>query len=235
MIQYGDADVMVVGGSEFATSPITLAGFASMKALSARNDDPEAASRPWDADRDGFLLGAGAGALVLEEYERAKARGANILGELSGFGMSGDAYHITSPAEDGAGAVASMKNALADANLNPSDVDYINAHGTSTPLGDVAETVAIKKVFGDDTKVMVGSTKSMIGHLLGAAGAVEAIFTLLAVKEGVCPPTINLDNPGEGCDLDYIPNVAREGAIRAGLSNSFGFGGTNGTVLFTSI
>ncbi|MDA1074964.1 MAG: beta-ketoacyl-ACP synthase II [Proteobacteria bacterium] len=235
MIQYGDADVMVVGGAEYATSPITVAGFASMKALSARNDDPERASRPWDADRDGFLLGAGAGALVLEEYEHAKARGANILGELAGFGMSGDAYHITSPAEDGAGAVAAMKNAISDAGMNPEDIDYINAHGTSTPLGDVAETVAIKKVFGHDTKVMISSTKSMMGHLLGAAGAVEAIFTLLAVKRGICPPTINLDKPGEGCDLDYVPNIARQTPVRAGLSNSFGFGGTNGSVLFRSI
>ncbi len=232
LIERGDADVMVVGGAEHATSPITVAAFASMKALSPRNDEPEKASRPWDRDRDGFLLGEGAGVLVLEEYERAKARGAKIYCELVGFGMSGDAYHITSPAEDGEGAIASMRNALADAGLSPDQVDYINAHGTSTPLGDVAETLAIKKVFGDDTRVAVSSTKSMIGHLLGAAGSVEAIFTVLAIHHQVLPPTINLENPGEGCDLDYVPNVARESSVRAGLSNSFGFGGTNGTLIF---
>ncbi len=206
-----------------------------MKALSTRNDDPERASRPWDRDRDGFLLGEGAGVLVLEEYERAKARGAKIYCELVGFGMSGDAYHITSPSEDGEGAIASMKNALADAAMNPDEVDYINAHGTSTPQGDVAETRAIKKVFGEDTRVAVSSSKSMIGHLLGAAGSVEAIFTILALRDQTLPPTINLENPGEGCDLDYVPNTARQGKVRVGLSNSFGFGGTNGTLIFRQI
>jgi len=232
MIQYGDADVMVVGGAEQATAPVSMAAFASMKALSTRNDEPELASRPWDRDRDGFLLGDGAGVLVLEEYERAKARGAKIYCEVAGFGMSGDAYHITSPAEDGAGAVASMHNALNDAGMNPDEVDYINAHGTSTPLGDVAETMAIKEVFGADTKVAVSSSKSMIGHLLGAAGAVEAIFSILSVANDVIAPTINLDNPGEGCDLDYVPKTARDTEVRAALSNSFGFGGTNGTLIF---
>ncbi len=235
MIQYGEADVMVVGGAEQAASPITMAAFASMKALSTRNDEPEKASRPWDADRDGFLLGDGAGVLVLEEYERAKARGAKIYCEIAGFGMSGDAFHITSPAEDGAGAVASMRNALKDAGMNPEDVDYVNAHGTSTPLGDVAETIAIKKVFGDDTGVAVSSSKSMIGHLLGAAGAVEGIFSILSVANDAIAPTINLDNPGEGCDLDYVPNTARNTTVRAALSNSFGFGGTNGTLIFSKV
>ena len=235
MIRHGDADVMVVGGAEHATSPITVAAFASMKALSTRNDDPEAASRPWDRDRDGFLLGEGAGVLVLEEYEHAKARGAKIYCELVGFGMSGDAYHITSPSEDGEGAIASMNNALTDAEMNPDQVDYINAHGTSTPQGDVAETRAIKKVFGEDTRVAVSSSKSMIGHLLGAAGSVEAIFTILALRDQALPPTINLENPGEGCDLDYVPNTARQAKVRVGLSNSFGFGGTNGTLIFRQI
>jgi len=235
MIQYGDADVMVVGGAEQASWPISMAAFANMKALSTRNDDPERASRPWDRDRDGFLLGDGAGVLVLEEYERAKARGAKIYCEIAGFGMSGDAFHITSPTEDGSGAAASMRNALTDAKMNPEDVDYINAHGTSTPLGDVAETKAIKAVFGADTKVMISSSKSMIGHLLGAAGAVEAIFSILSVANDAIAPTINLDNPGEGCDLDYVPNIARQTPVRAALSNSFGFGGTNGTLLFRKI
>ena len=235
LIQWGEADVMVVGGAEQATSPITVAAFGSMKALSTRNDEPQRASRPWDRDRDGFLLGDGAGVLVLEEYERAKARGAKIYCELAGFGMSGDAFHITSPAEDGDGAVASMNNALADAGLTADGVDYVNAHGTSTPLGDVAETRAIKRVFGADTRVAVSSTKSMIGHLLGAAGSVEAIFTILALRDQAVPPTINLENPGEGCDLDYVPNVARQVRVRAGLSNSFGFGGTNGTLIFRQI
>lgn len=235
MIQTGDADVMVVGGAEYATTPVAVAAFSMMKALSTRNEAPELASRPWDRDRDGFLLGEGAGVLVLEEYERAKARNAKIYAEVVGFGMSADAFHITSPAEDGAGAAACMQNALADAGLAPEQVDYINAHGTSTPLGDVAETVAIKRVFGDDTRVVVNSTKSMIGHLLGAAGSVEAIFTILAIRDQVSPPTINLDNPGEGCDLDYVPNAARAMTIRAGLSNSFGFGGTNGTLIFASV
>jgi len=235
LIQTGDADVMVVGGAEQACSPITIAAFGSMRALSTRNDAPEKASRPWDADRDGFLLGDGAGVLVLEEYERARARGAKIYCELAGFGMSGDAYHITSPAEDGAGAISAMRNALRDAELNPEDIDYINAHGTSTALGDVAETLAIKQVFGADTRVAVSSSKSMIGHLLGAAGAVEAIFSILTVQNDVITPTINLDNPGEGCDLDYVPNTARDARVNSALSNSFGFGGTNGTVIFKAI
>jgi len=235
LIQYGEADVMVVGGAEQATSPITVAAFGSMKALSTRNDEPTRASRPWDRDRDGFLLGDGAGVIVLEEYERAKARGAKIYCEIVGFGMSGDAYHITSPAENGAGAVASMRNALKDAGLAPSDIDYINAHGTSTPLGDVAETQAIKQVFGADTRVAVNSSKSMVGHLLGAAGAVEAIFSILSIRDQTLHPTINLENPGEGCDLDYVPNTARQTRVRAALSNSFGFGGTNGTLIFRGI
>ena len=235
LIQYGEADVMVVGGSEQATSPVTVAGFASMRALSTRNDDPERASRPWDRDRDGFVLGDGAAVLVLEEYERAKARGANIYCEIAGFGMSGDAHHITSPPDDGHGAVGSMQNALNDAGLNPSDVQYINAHGTSTPQGDIAETLSIKAVFGEDTKVAVSSSKSMVGHLLGAAGAVEAVFTILAIRDQTVHPTINLDNPDEACDLDYVPHEAREMAVRAALSNSFGFGGTNGTLIFSAV
>jgi 3-oxoacyl-[acyl-carrier-protein] synthase II len=235
MIQYGDADVMVVGGAEAATSPITVAGFASMRALSGRNDEPEKASRPWDQDRDGFVLGEGAGVLVLEEYERAKARGAQIYGEVLGFGMSADAFHITGPAENGEGGAAAMRNALNDAGLNPEEVGYLNAHGTSTPLGDVAETKGVKSIFGEDTKLMVSSTKSMIGHLLGAAGAVEAIFTLKSLQEQIIAPTINLDNPGEGCDLDYVPNEARDADINAAASNSFGFGGTNGTLIFGKI
>ena len=235
MIQYGDADAMVVGGAEQSCSPITIAAFSSMKALSTRNDAPEQASRPWDADRDGFLLGDGAGVLVLEEYERAKARGAKIYCELAGFGMSGDAYHITSPSEDGAGAISAMTNALNDASMNPEEIDYINAHGTSTPLGDVAETLAVKQLFGADTRVAVSSSKSMIGHLLGAAGAVEAILTILSIQHNVIAPTINLDNPSEGCDLDYVPNTARDVEVNAALSNSFGFGGTNGTVIFKAV
>jgi 3-oxoacyl-[acyl-carrier-protein] synthase II len=228
----GDVDVMVAGGAEMATSPVTLAAFSSMKALSQRNDDPEAASRPWDRDRDGFVLGDGAGVIVLEEYERAKARGATIYAELAGFGMSGDAYHITSPPEDGAGAVASMRNALRNAGMDASEISYVNAHGTSTGAGDIAETTAIKTVFGADTRVPVSSTKSMIGHLLGAAGSVEAIFSILAIRDRVAPPTINLDTPDEGCDLDYVPHTAREMQVDAALSNSFGFGGTNGTLIF---
>ncbi len=235
LIQHGDADVMVAGGSEYGTSPITVAAFSTMKALSTRNDHPQAASRPWDRDRDGFVLGEGAGVLVLEEYERACARGANIYAELLGFGMSGDAHHITSPLENGAGGIACMVNALRDASLAPEAVDYINAHGTSTPLGDVAETKMIKQVFGHDTRVAVSSTKSMTGHLLGAAGSVEAIFTILAIRDQVCPPTINLEHPGEHCDLDYVPNRARDMRVRVGLSNSFGFGGTNGTVIFGAV
>jgi 3-oxoacyl-[acyl-carrier-protein] synthase II len=235
MIQYGEADVMVVGGAESATSPITVAGFHSMKALSTRNDDPEAASRPWDADRDGFVLGEGAGVLVIEEYERAKARGAKIYAEVTGFGMSADAYHITGPAESGEGGAAAMQNALNDAQLNPEDLGYLNAHGTSTPLGDVAETQGIKSVFGNDTSLCVSSTKSMIGHLLGAAGSVEAIFTIKALTDQVLPPTINLDNPGEGCDLDYVPNEARQVSLDHAATNSFGFGGTNGTLIFSRV
>ena len=235
MIQYGEADVMVVGGSEYATSPICVAGFHSMKALSTRNDEPQKASRPWDEERDGFVLGDGAGVLVLEEYERAKARGAKIYAEFLGFGMSGDAYHITGPAENGEGGAASMRNALQDASLNPEDVGYLNAHGTSTPLGDVAETKGVKSVFGADTAIAVSSTKSMIGHLLGAAGSVEAIFTIKALQQQILPPTINLDNPSPECDLDYVPNHARDAAIKAAATNSFGFGGTNGTLIFGTV
>lgn len=235
MIQYGEADVMVVGGSEHATSPLCVAGFQSMKALSTRNDEPERASRPWDDDRDGFVLGDGAGVLVLEEYERAKARGATIYAEVLGFGMSGDAFHITGPAENGEGGAAAMLNALKDASLNPEDVGYLNAHGTSTPLGDVAETKGVKSVFGNDPQLAISSTKSMIGHLLGAAGSVEAIFTIKALSEQVLPPTINLENPSADCDLDYVPNEAREVDIKAGASNSFGFGGTNGTLIFGTV
>ncbi len=232
MIQWGEADVMVAGGAEMATSPVTVAAFASMKALSSRNDAPKLASRPWDRDRDGFVLGDGAGAMVLEEYERAKARGAKIYAEVIGFGMSGDAHHITAPPDDGAGGAAAMRNAIRDAGCEAADIQYINAHGTSTPQGDVAETKGIKSVFGQDTRVAVHSSKSMIGHLLGAAGAVEAIFTVLAIKHQKSPPTINLENPSEGCDLDYVPNVARDMQIDAALTNSFGFGGTNGSLIF---
>ena len=232
MIQQGDADVMIVGGAEQATSPVTVAGFAAMKALSTRNDDPERASRPWDRDRDGFVLGDGAGVMVIEERKRAVARGANIYCELKGFGMSADGWHITSPPDDGRGAVASMQGALRDADMAPDDVDYINAHGTSTPQGDIAETLAIKAVFGEDTRIPVSSTKSMIGHLLGAAGAVEGIFSVLALVRQIAPPTINLDNPDPLCDLDYVPHEPRDAPIRVALSNSFGFGGTNGTLIF---
>jgi 3-oxoacyl-[acyl-carrier-protein] synthase II len=235
MIQHGDADVMVVGGAEQATSRITVAAFASMKALSTRNDEPEKASRPWDVDRDGFLLGDGAGVMVLEEYERASARGAKIYAELVGFGMSGDAFHVTGPTEDGEGSAASMENALRDASMNPGEIDYINAHGTSTPLGDLSETKGIKRVFGADTRVAVSSNKSMIGHLLGAAGSVEAIFTILSLRDQMLPPTINLDQPSEGCDLDYVPHTARDAVVRAALTKSFGFGGTNGTLIFRGV
>ena len=235
MIQYGEADVMVVGGAEAATSPIAVAGFASMKALSTRNDDPAAASRPWDEERDGFVLGEGAGVLVLEDYERAKARDAKIYAEVSGYGMSADAYHITGPAEDGAGGASSMIHALRDGGLNPEQIGYVNAHGTSTPLGDVAETMGIKRVFGDQPNLCVSSSKSMIGHLLGAAGSVEAILTILSIAEQKVAPTINLDAPGEGCDLDYVPNTARDVALDYAASNSFGFGGTNGTVIFGKV
>jgi 3-oxoacyl-[acyl-carrier-protein] synthase II len=236
MIAAGDADAMLAGGAEKSTSPTTMAGFAAMKALSTRNDEPELASRPWDKDRDGFVLSDGAAVLVLEEYEAAKARGAKIYCEIKGFGMSADASHMTSPSENGAGARMSMENALRDAELDASELDYINAHGTSTPLGDVAETMAIKTLMGSDaSKVAVSSTKSMIGHLLGASGSVEAVITAMAVSEGIAPPTINLDNPSEDCDLDYVPHTAREMPINAALSNSFGFGGTNGTLIFTRV
>ena len=231
LIQNGDADVMVVGGSEQATSPICVAGFGSMKALSTRNDEPTLASRPWDEGRDGFVLADGSATLVLEEYEQARARGAKIYAEVLGFGMSGDAFHITSPAEDGSGARASMANALKDADLPPGAVNYINAHGTSTPLGDIAEVKAIKQVFGEQPDLVVNSTKSMIGHLLGAAGAVEAVFSVLALRDQRSPPTINLHDPSPGCDLDFVANEARDMPIEIALSNSFGFGGTNGTLV----
>jgi len=236
LIQAGDADAMIVGGAEMATTPVGLGGFAAARALSSRNDDPEAASRPWDRDRDGFVLSDGAGILVLEEYEFARARGAEIYCELVGVGMSGDAYHMTLPPAGGAGAAASMRNALNDAGLNPSEIDYINAHGTSTPAGDLAECQAVKAVLGDATKdVAVSSTKSMTGHLLGAAGAIEAIYSVLAIRDNVAPPTINLDNPDEGCDLNFVPHTAQERNIDIAMSNSFGFGGTNGTVIFKAV
>jgi 3-oxoacyl-[acyl-carrier-protein] synthase II len=236
MISYGDADVMIAGGAEYGTTPTAMAGFVAAKAMSTRNEDPQAASRPWDRDRDGFVLSNGAGVVVLEEFEHARKRGAKIYAELVGFGMSGDAYHMTAPPEDGEGAARCMAIALRDAAINPEKVDYINAHGTSTPLGDRAESDAVKTTFGDHARqVMVSSTKSMTGHLLGAAGGVEAIFTILALRDGVVPPTINLENPGEGCDLDYVPNNARDAAINIALSNSFGFGGTNGTLIFSRL
>ena len=236
LIQYGDADAMVAGGAEMATTPLGLGSFCQARALSTRNDDPQRASRPWDRDRDGFVLSDGAGAIMLEEYEHAKKRGARIYAEIVGFGMSGDAHHITAPPEDGEGARLAMANALQDAKLNPSDVQYVNAHATSTELGDRAETIALKRCFGDHAfKFAVSSTKSMTGHLLGAAGAVEAIFSILAIRDQVAPPTINLDNPGEGCDLDYVPKTARRMPIRIALSNSFGFGGTNGSVIFRAL
>jgi 3-oxoacyl-[acyl-carrier-protein] synthase II len=232
-IQYGDADVMLAGGAEMASTPTALGGFAQARALSERNDDPQAASRPWDKDRDGFVMGDGGGALMLEELEHARRRGARVYAELAGFGMSGDAYHITAPQEDGAGASLAMMNALRDARLAPSDVHYLNAHATSTPLGDKAETVAIKNAFGDHAfKLAVSSTKSMTGHLLGAAGVIEAIYSVLAIRDQVAPPTINLQNPDPECDLDYVPNTARRMKIDVAMSNSFGFGGTNGTLLF---
>ncbi len=232
MIRYGDADVMVAGGAEYATTPTAMAGFMSAKAMSTRNDDPEAASRPWDRERDGFVLANGAGVLVLEELEHARRRGAHIHAEIIGFGMSGDAYHMTAPPADGEGAARCIKSALADARLGPDQVDYINAHGTSTLLGDRAESDAVKTILGDHAhQVVISSTKSMTGHMLGAAGGAEAIFTILAIRDGVAPPTINLDHPGEGCDLDYAPRQAREMPIKIGLSNSFGFGGTNGTLV----
>lgn len=236
MISYGDADAMVAGGAEMATCALGIGGFAAARALSTRNDDPEAASRPWDRDRDGFVLGDGAGVVVLEEYEMAKKRGANIYCELVGYGMSGDAYHMTSPLAGGEGAARCMKNALNDAKLNVEDVGYINAHGTSTPAGDVAETRAVKLAMGDHAKkLVVSSTKSMTGHLLGAAGGIEAIFSILALRDQVVPPTINLDNPDPECDLDYVANTARDLKLSVSMSNSFGFGGTNGTCIFKTI
>jgi|TARA_B100001059_G_scaffold182786_1_gene184038 3-oxoacyl-[acyl-carrier-protein] synthase II len=236
LIAAGDVDAMLVGGAEMATTPVGIGGFAAARALSTRNDDPESASRPWDADRDGFVLGDGAGILLLESYDSAKARGAHIYCELTGFGMSGDAYHMTSPPEDGRGAAAAMQQALNDAELEPADIGYVNAHGTSTAAGDLAETLAIKAVFGDHaSELAVSSTKSMIGHLLGAAGSVEAILTILALRDGVAPPTINLDNPSPGCDLNYVPHHAQERVMRHALSNSFGFGGTNGSLIFSQL
>lgn len=233
MIEYGDADVMVAGGAEMATCPLGLAGFGASRALSTRNDDPAAASRPWDKDRDGFVLGDGAGVMVLEEYEHAKARGANIYGEVLGYGMSGDAHHMTMPSEGGEGAARCMKAALKNAKLDATDVDYLNAHGTSTLAGDLAETLAVKTVFGKHTEsLLVSSTKSMTGHLLGGAGGVEAVFSILSLRDQIAPPTINLDNPGEGCDLDYVPHTSRAAKLSIAMSNSFGFGGTNGTLVF---
>jgi 3-oxoacyl-[acyl-carrier-protein] synthase II len=232
-IQYGDADMIVAGGGEMATTPCGLGSFGQAKALSTRNDAPAQASRPWDADRDGFVLSDGGGAVILEELEHARRRGANIYAELVGFGMSGDAHHITAPPEDGEGARLAMSNALKDASMNPGEVQYINAHATSTPLGDRAETFAMKRAFGDHArKLAISSTKSMTGHLLGAAGVIEAIFSLLAIRDGIVPPTINLHKPDPDCDLDYVPNTARNMKVDVALSNSFGFGGTNGSVIF---
>jgi len=236
LIQHGDADVMVAGGAEMATTITSLGGFAAARALSSRNDDPSTASRPWDKDRDGFVLSDGAGVIVVEEYEHAKQRGANIYAEVLGYGMSGDAFHMTSPSPKGEGAQRCMRNALNDAQLNPDQIDYVNAHGTSTPAGDLAETQALKGVFGGHVnKFAVSSTKSMTGHMLGAAGGIEAVFTVLSLKEQVAPPTINIFNQDPECDLDFVPNVAREMKIDKALSNSFGFGGTNGTLLFGKI
>ncbi len=236
MIKYGDVDVMVAGGAECGSSPLGLAGFVASRALSTRNDEPERASRPWDKDRDGFVLADGAGVLILEEFEHAKQRGAKIYGELIGFGASSDAYHITAPPESGEGAADAMRNALEDSQIDASRVDYINAHGTSTLAGDLAEVNAIKTVFGQHaTELSVSSTKSMVGHLLGAAGGVEAVFTLLAMRDQVAPPTINLDNPAPGCDLDFVPHTAKSKLIDIAVSNSFGFGGTNGTLVFKRV
>ena len=236
LIALGDADAMLVGGAEMATTPVGLGGFSAARALSTRNDDPEAASRPWDRDRDGFVMGDGSGMLMIEEYESAKARGAHIYAELKGFGMSGDAYHMTLPPEDGRGAAASMNNAIRDAEVPLDKINYINAHGTSTNAGDVAESRAVESVLGTAaSQVAVSSTKSMIGHLLGAAGAVEAIFSILALRDQVAPPTINLDNVEEGCNLNYVPNQAQERAIHSVVTNSFGFGGTNGSLLFSKL
>ncbi len=235
-IMFGYADVVVCGGAEMATTPVGIGGFGAARALSKRNDEPQKASRPWDKNRDGFVLGDGAGVLVLEEYEHAKARGAKIYAELSGFGTSSDAYHMTSPCEDGEGAANSMLNALKDAGLTPESVNYINAHGTSTPAGDAAECAAVKRVFGEHAyKLAVSSTKSMTGHLLGAAGAIEAIITTMAIYEQVAPPTINLDEPDEGCDLNFVPHVPQKMPINVAISNSFGFGGTNGTLVFSRV
>jgi len=235
-IQYGDADAMLAGGSEMAFTPLGLGSFGQAKALSMRNDEPTRASRPWDRDRDGFVMAEGGGAIVLEEYEHARARGATIYAEFAGFGMSGDAYHITAPPEDGEGARLAMSNAVRDAGIHPSDVHYINAHATSTELGDRAETVAIKRAFGDHAyRLAVSSTKSMTGHLLGAAGVVEAIFSILAIRDGVLPPTINLENADPACDLDYVPGTARRAPVSVALSNSFGFGGTNGSLVFRAL
>jgi len=236
LIERGDADVMIAGGAEYATSPLGLGGFAAARALSTRNEEPERASRPWDAERDGFVLGDGAGVLVLEDYEHARARGATIHAELVGYGLSADAHHMTTPAENGSGARRCMENALRDAGMNPDEVDYVNAHGTSTLVGDVAEVQGLKSVFGEHARrLAVSSTKSMTGHLLGAAGGIEAVFSVLALRDQVAPPTINLDNPGEGCDLDFVPHEARSMKINAVLSNSFGFGGTNGTLVLRGI
>jgi 3-oxoacyl-[acyl-carrier-protein] synthase II len=236
MIEYGDADVMVAGGAEAAITALSVGGFASARALSTRNDDPATASRPWDVERDGFVIGEGAGVLVLEEYEHAKKRGAKIYGEVAGFGMSADAYHMTSPSENGEGAARCMRNALNNAGINPDQVDYVNAHGTSTPAGDMAETQAAKRLFGEHAgRVAMSSTKSMTGHLLGAAGGVEAVFSALAIRDQVAPPTINIFNQDPQCDLDYVPNEARQMKIDVAISNSFGFGGTNGTLVFKRI
>jgi 3-oxoacyl-[acyl-carrier-protein] synthase II len=235
-IRLGEADVMIAGGAEATVTELTMGGFASARALSTRNDDPQGASRPWDRDRDGFVLSEGAGAVVLEEYEHARRRGANVYAELAGYGVSADAFHMTAPSEDGDGAFRCMRNALRDAGVDASSVDYVNAHGTSTPLGDIAETIAVKRVLGEHAKkVAVNSTKSMTGHLLGAAGGVEAVFTVLALRDQISPPTINLQNQDPECDLDYVANAARKMRIRAALSNSFGFGGTNGTLVFVGI
>ena len=236
MIQYGDADVMIAGGAERGSSPTAVGGFCAMKAMSTRNDDPTRASRPWDKDRDGFVLGDGAGLLVLEEYEHARARGARIYCELAGFGASSDAFHMTAPSENGEGAARCMVAAMKGAGVNPEQVGYLNAHGTSTPLGDVGETLAMKTALGEHAyRTLVSSTKSMTGHLLGAAGGVEAIFAIKALETGIIPPTINLDEPGEGCDLDYVPHTAREKQVDVTMSNGFGFGGTNGTLVFKRI